>query len=46
MPKYTVIYSIQYLPNLPGDWTKLNNPSLGFPDMIKMSLNHYGVFKK
>jgi hypothetical protein len=46
MPKYTVTYSIKYLPNLNGDWAKLNNPLLGFTDMIKMSLKHYGVFKK
>lgn len=46
MLKYKVSYSVEYLPNLSGDWTKLNNPLLGFPDMYIMTINHYGVFKK
>lgn len=46
MPKYNVTYSLEYLPKLSGDWSRLNNPLLGFPDTYTMTIKHYGVFKK
>jgi hypothetical protein len=46
MEKYKVTYSIEYLPKLSGDWSKLNNPLLGFPENQLLNIKHYGVFKK
>jgi hypothetical protein len=40
-------YSMEYKSNkLSGDWTRLNNPLLGFPDMYIMIINNYRVLKK
>lgn len=40
-------YTIEYLSNqLSGDWKRLNNPTLGFPDTITMVIKNYRVFTK
>jgi hypothetical protein len=43
MPKYSIEYKTN---KVSGDWTRLNNPTLGFPDMYTMSINNYRVLKK
>lgn len=40
-------YTVEYLTkNMSGDWSKLNNPSLGFPDMYELTVSNYRILKK
>lgn len=41
--KYTIEYKST---KVSGDWTRLTNPTLGFPDTITMIINNYRVLKK
>ena len=43
MPKYSIEYKTN---KVSGDWTKLNNPLLGFPDTITIIIKNYRVLKK